>query len=103
MDILKGKLVKKWVEAVDRLCDSDPTYDWNDACRAVAHRLEREKTVTSEKIRDAAREYWGDDDTRGYSITVGDLEQVKDRIHADPPRRDAPRDIALVPRFRLKK
>lgn len=74
MRTIKGHLVKKWVEAVDKLCDSDPTYDWNDACRAVAHALENEKTVTTKKIRDAARDYWGNDDSRDFTITVSDVE-----------------------------
>ena len=74
MRTIKGQLVKKWVAAVDKLCDSDPTYDWNDACRAVAHALENEKVVTTKKIRAAAREYWGTDDSRDFTITVSDVE-----------------------------
>lgn len=103
MDILKGQLVKKWVEAVDRLCDSDPSYDWNAACRAVAHGLEDEETVTSEKISAAAKEYWGNDDSRDYSVTVGDLDDVKSRISGDAGlSEDDERGIRLMRPLRFK-
>ena len=74
MKAIKGHLVKKWVAAVDKLCDSDPTYDWNDGCRAVAHALENENVVTMKKIEKAAMEFWGNNDSRDFRITVTDVE-----------------------------
>ncbi len=102
MKLVKGHLVKEWVRAVDALCDSDPTYDWNDACRAVAHALENENTVTLKKIEKAAKEYWGNDDSRDYSITVGDLHDCLIRMPA-VPRENEDRPISIMRPIRFRK
>lgn len=100
MRVIKGNLVKEWVKAVDKLCDSDPTYDWNDACRAVAHALENEKTVTTKKIKEAARAFWGNDDSRDFSITVADLEQM---MHGGEWVSDDATGIEIMKPLRFKK
>lgn len=74
--IMGKKAVQIWAQAVDALCDSDPTYSWNRACRSVAHALETNDTVTLAMIYDQAVSHLGREAGRDVRVVVGDLRDT---------------------------
>lgn len=100
MTVLKGMLVRKWVETVDRLCDDNPAYALAGACRDIAHRLDGQKKITAAKIEKAAEEYWGTDKSPECKASVDELKKVKALV--TDPRENRRGPIVVLRPLKLK-